>query len=784
MANRYSRIFHYISTNDLKRNREIVVEKRGVDIRIQEEKRIFSNIFKNSWRRELEEGMTTSDIFHIVLSPEGDTAIDSVNTTDDTSYKSTTGVISAGDGLGALTGTTLRSSGSGSGNDGGFDVGGEYLAFQGTSDRDNNRRFAALAPIDSTRIDTMTITAIVGNGSNGGRAPIGASMSLFLHYKTPAMSRAINLSIKPSLTEYTGENDIIINTSDGFSNDGGLNTYSITIPEYARAEGTRFILFQNFAVDENGDKIGANYGITDIKFQRKTPLSVVIPLDDPQAISFVRVGTNEGDPKKRKKKVQDQLDASETYLKKQFGDDFPRGANLTSDDDVEASPMGKDEVEKKFSDFSTQTTPPEPEAQPQINYQISDNKIENILTNNSKTDEKTTSDPENYNLDGLTQLAIDKKYFDPNSPVNPDAHFYARVNATSDALKAAYDAEFYGSLARGDSPNYKSSFIQNLKAERDKAREDLEGWQKFKSNNNWKYLGPNIGATNEPKPDFSNIPKTSEKILADLDADIAKYSAMEQAAYAEMKRIALEFGLDVISLVGGLFSGGGTLAASPTLSKLLLKVAKKSGRGIFGKLVRNILRRTQKTDVSNIDDIPDIPDLIGKQTQTPKITPKPKEPRFTDPTTGQPLKPVDPSTIKRPDGKPFDPLPRQKDYSLDPIVSKSVKKKKKKEKFYVNLEAKESTLFERFKKKSFFNQDDIKPTFPENPPPELDPKTGMHPNYGKAAARYKKLDPASANAMPPTGDPETDAVVDKQRTKPRPKIQSTFSKIKKLRKKT
>ena len=92
-------------------------------------------------------------------------------------------------------------------------------------------------------------------------------------------------------------------------------------------------------------------------------------------------------------------------------------------------------------------------------------------------------------------------------------------------------------------------------------------------------------------------------------------------------------------------------------------------------------------------------------------------------------------------------------------------------------------LFERIKKKSFFNKDDIKPTFPENPPPELDPKTGMHPNYGKQAGRYKKLDPASANAMPPTGDPETDAIVDKQRTKPRPKIQSSFTKIKKLRKK-
>ena len=43
----------------------------------------------------------------------------------------------------------------------------------------------------------------------------------------------------------------------------------------------------------------------------------------------------------------------------------------------------------------------------------------------------------------------------------------------------------------------------------------------------------------------------------------------------------------------------------------------------------------------------------------------------------------------------------------------------------------ESNLYERLKNKSFFNPDDIKPEFPENPPPKLDPKTGMHPQYGK-----------------------------------------------------
>ena len=89
---------------------------------------------------------------------------------------------------------------------------------------------------------------------------------------------------------------------------------------------------------------------------------------------------------------------------------------------------------------------------------------------------------------------------------------------------------------------------------------------------------------------------------------------------------------------------------------------------------------------------------------------------------------------------------------------------------------KESRLFERVKQKQFFNPKDIKPVFPENPPPQLDPKTGMHPEYGKTAKRYRKLDPISANAMPPTGDPETDAVVDKQRTKPKSKL---FNKLKK-----
>ena len=50
----------------------------------------------------------------------------------------------------------------------------------------------------------------------------------------------------------------------------------------------------------------------------------------------------------------------------------------------------------------------------------------------------------------------------------------------------------------------------------------------------------------------------------------------------------------------------------------------------------------------------------------------------------------------------------------------------------------------------------IQPEYPKTPPPELDPETGMHPKYGKKY-KHDKLDPHSAESMPPTGDPVIDA---------------------------
>jgi len=84
---------------------------------------------------------------------------------------------------------------------------------------------------------------------------------------------------------------------------------------------------------------------------------------------------------------------------------------------------------------------------------------------------------------------------------------------------------------------------------------------------------------------------------------------------------------------------------------------------------------------------------------------------------------------------------------------------------------KEESTYDRIKAR-FLENKKIAPEFPAEPPPKM--VNGFHPQYGKRADRYKKLDPASANAMPETGDPEIDAIVRKQKT---------IKKIKKLAKK-
>ena len=415
---KFSKIFHHIESKDLRNKHE---QKKAA--KIQEEKKeeefkqyLVSTMEKKrySWR----EGMTTSDVSTISVEKlPGDGDVTSVDTIDSASYEGTTGVIDAGDNLGANVGTVIRDSGTGNGSDGGFNVDGQYLAFQGTGTGGNNARFASLSPIDTSQVDTLTITAIVGNDVNGGEDPDLASECLVVMYKTPAMANAQFLLLKPDGSSGEGSG-IIIPTP--LSHNGGLNNYSISVPEYARAEGTQFVLLQNFNSGGGFD----HFGVTKINFQRKAPMTVFVPLDNPEASSFIRGAEQGSTPKKRKKDINDKLEASDKYTGATFGNDFPgREVRVGGDDpfasakigdDVEPSPQSKAEVKKSFADFQKGDervevikTPEQIKAQ--NDEYIAD--LENLLTQN----EYDYTDPK------IIEIADKILKTDPKSI---DAYFY------------------------------------------------------------------------------------------------------------------------------------------------------------------------------------------------------------------------------------------------------------------------------------------------------------------------------------------------------------------------
>ena len=152
---KFSKIFHHIETKDLRNKHE---QKKVA--KIQEQKKIKDEIIRNveikkyaksameqvkyDWRSDIDkgaalrEGMTTSDVSTInVEKAPGDGTVAAVNTIDASSYTTTvTGVFAAGDSFGGNTGTEIRNSGSGSGQNGGFALGQQYLSFQGNGYND------------------------------------------------------------------------------------------------------------------------------------------------------------------------------------------------------------------------------------------------------------------------------------------------------------------------------------------------------------------------------------------------------------------------------------------------------------------------------------------------------------------------------------------------------------------------------------------------------------------------------------------------------------------------
>jgi hypothetical protein len=300
---------------------EIQKEKVKVSVKVSEK-------LKSNWRKELAEGMTTGGQ-EIQFAPS-DVPLDTIDAADPASFTAVNGGFDSTFPQDGLMGATIVSNGTGSGNNGGFNLGKSYLSFNGTGfDLNNipgldNTRAVILTPFDATRATTLEIAAIVGNGSNGGEEP-GVGQDITLWYTDPngdspnAIIQAVDDYYDP----------IVVIPHNGSSS---LRTYSVTIPNndfnQLRKSGISFVLAQSQG--SNPSLTGDNYGITEIKLKRTTPVSVVAPLDSPEAVSFFRVGTgpNVETPEQRYRRITQQLLASKNYTNQMFGSNYP-GSNFS-----------------------------------------------------------------------------------------------------------------------------------------------------------------------------------------------------------------------------------------------------------------------------------------------------------------------------------------------------------------------------------------------------------------------------------------------------------------------
>jgi len=477
---KFSKIFHHIESKDVKNKYE---QKKVAKIQEEKEKKEFKKYLDSTMetkRYNWREGMTTSDIATLSIE-RSDDPVASLDASIEASFQPADNYIFVGDTTGqdAFDGTRIRTSGSGTGNSGGFNVGGNYLAFDqaGNSGGASGLRHAILAPIDASEIDTITITAIVGDGTNGGSAPnnpnqVGnEALHVLYHHTDMRFHQAIGFlpptpgqpdDARPegfSLAQSLVAGDII---PVGASKGSGLHQYSLAIPEYARSKATQFSL--NMQASGEFD----NIGITEIKFERKAPMNVIVSLDDPRASSFIRGAEQGSTPKKRKKSVDDQLAASDQYTKAKFGNEFPgqevrvggedpfKGAEIG--DDVEPSPQSKDEVKKSFSNFDSKSKD-SVERQNTTEVEKLSSELDSLDNNPNATLDDYTSEENVTRIERILEL-------DPNNVKALHTRaFISGVNGDYDA--AIEDAERAYEIAPNDpysKPTLEYAYVEKIES--------------------------------------------------------------------------------------------------------------------------------------------------------------------------------------------------------------------------------------------------------------------------------------------------------------------------------
>jgi len=143
-----------------------------------------------------------------------------------------------------------------------------------------------IGPIDTVRYDTIGITVTVNSSIQYGEGLI--------------------------LTGISGLSGASVILSPGSTS----GTYYARLPSSSSASSYRLIQI----VSSTGS---STFTINKISYQRRSPKSVVLPLDSPEAVSFIRTGSGDLSPEEKQKRLKEMLEASDAYVQQMYGDEFP-----------------------------------------------------------------------------------------------------------------------------------------------------------------------------------------------------------------------------------------------------------------------------------------------------------------------------------------------------------------------------------------------------------------------------------------------------------------------------
>jgi hypothetical protein len=157
-------------------------------------------------------------------------------------------------------GTSIAPNGTGTGSNGGFDIGSTHLRFGDSS----GTRFVTLNPVNATSINKVRVYAVRGNGSNGGETPdvVGVE-DLRIQYQVT------DPGVAPNNNEWNNLGIVIDAVTNG-TGTGVLDNYDFDLGTEVQQPHVYFRLYQEGNSGANFD----HYGILSVNFIGATATNI------------------------------------------------------------------------------------------------------------------------------------------------------------------------------------------------------------------------------------------------------------------------------------------------------------------------------------------------------------------------------------------------------------------------------------------------------------------------------------------------------------------------------